>query len=213
MRIQGSKDIFHIHAMDWAKKLLYICGVKLTVNNIFDTNLDNDYVVIPNHTSLIDIPVLVSIIPGIRIMYKRDLEKVPIFGWIMKNSPFIPLDRDDPKKAMLTLQQTVNSMIDGTSVVIFPEGTRAAGEAIGEFKRGAFYMAIKAKKPLLPVSIKGTHQVLPNSSICLRPYPVTVNISKPIEISDSITRAEEKQLIQDVHSIVSDLIQYDPTNN
>lgn len=212
MRIQGNKSVFPIQAMDWAKKLLFICGVKLTVNNIYDTKLDHDYVVIPNHTSLIDIPVLIAVIPNIRIMYKRDLEKVPIFGWIMKNSPFIPLDRDDPKKALITIQKTINSMVDGSSVVVFPEGTRASGEALGEFKRGAFYLAIKAKKPILPVSIIGTHQVLPNSSICLRPYPVTVNISKPIEVNDSLTRAEEKQLIKEVHTIVSELMTYDATN-
>lgn len=209
MRIQGNKSVFTIHAMEWAKKLLKICGVTLTVNNIYDTNLENDFVIVPNHTSLLDIPVLIASIPHIRIMYKRDLEKVPIFGWIMKNSPFIALDRDDPKRALAILQNTIESMIGGSSIVVFPEGTRASGESLGEFKRGAFYLAMKAQKPLLPVSIVGTHKVLPSSSIIIRPYPVTLNISKPIEIPDSITRAEEKKIISEVRSIISNLMIHD----
>lgn len=213
MRIQGNKSVFTSQAMDWAKKLLRICGVTLTVNNIYNTNLEKDYVIVPNHTSLLDIPVLIASIPHIRIMYKRDLEKVPIFGWIMKNSPFIAIDRENPKKALDTLHQTINSMIEGSSVVVFPEGTRAAGEALGEFKRGAFYMAVKARKPILPVSIVGTHKVLPNTSISIRPNPVTLNISKPIEINDSISRLEEKKLISDVHSIISNLMIYDETTS
>lgn len=213
MRIQGNKSVFSSQAMDWAKKLLKICGVKLTVNNLYNTNLENEFVIVPNHTSLLDIPVLIASIPHIRIMYKRDLEKVPIFGWIMKNSPFIALDREDPKKALVTLQKTIDSMIEGSSVVVFPEGTRAAGEALGEFKRGAFYLAIKARKPILPVSIVGTHKVLPNTSICIRPHPVTLNISKPIEIKDTITRLEEKNLISEVHSIISNLMTYDETTS
>lgn len=208
MRIQGNKSIFTVQAMDWAKKLLSICGVTLTVNNIYDTNLENDFVVVPNHTSLLDIPVLIATIPNIRIMYKRDLEKIPIFGWIMKNSPFIALDREDPKKALTTLQNTIDSMIEGSSVVVFPEGTRANGESLGEFKRGAFYLAIKAKKPLLPVSIVGTHNVLPNTSIYIRPNPVTLNISKPIPTNDILSRADEKKLISQVHSIISNLMVY-----
>ncbi|MBL8004346.1 MAG: 1-acyl-sn-glycerol-3-phosphate acyltransferase [Candidatus Kapabacteria bacterium] len=211
MRIQGNKSVFTVQAMDWAKKLLSICGVTLTVNNIYNTNLENDFVIVPNHTSLLDIPVLIATIPNIRIMYKRDLEKVPIFGWIMKNSPYIAIDREDPKKALITLQQTIESMKEGSSVVVFPEGTRAAGEALGEFKRGAFYLAIKAQKPILPVSIVGTHKVLPNSSIQIRPNPVTLNISKSIEINDSITKTEEKNLISEVHSIISNLMTYDAT--
>ncbi len=206
MKIMGNKTIFPIQAMSWAKKILWISGITLTIKNIHNVNLHNDYVVTPNHCSLMDIPVLIASIPSIRIMYKKDLEKVPIFGWIMKNSPFIPIVREERKKAFETIHQTIETMRLGSSVVVFPEGTRSTDGLLGEFKRGAFYLATKAEKPILPVGIIGTINVLPINSIKLVPNKVTLSIAEPIAVSTELSRAEEKALINTVRNNVLELI-------
>lgn len=203
-----TKDPFSFSkfSMSWAKSLIRVSGISLEVINPHNVELSNDFVIIPNHISLMDIPVLLATIPNIRIMYKKDLQKFPFFGWVLKNSPFIALERDEQKKAYETLQETIETLRVGTSVVIFPEGTRSLDGKLGEFKRGALYMAIKANKPILPVAIIGTNNILPNKTKRITPGNVKIIFSKPIMVPETISRIEEKQLMKEIRNEVLGLL-------
>ncbi len=207
MRIHKDPTIFSRYAMSWSKKILKICRSPLKIFNPHVVSFNEEYVITPNHASLMDIPILLATFPLVRIMYKKDLEKIPFFGWVLKNSPFIPVSREDNKRAYDTLQETIAKLQNGTSIVIFPEGTRSDDGMLGEFKRGAFFMALKAEKPILPVVIVGSNTLLPNKSTKLTPRTVEVHIGSPIEVPKTITRIEEKKLMNDVFVMMNALLE------
>jgi 1-acyl-sn-glycerol-3-phosphate acyltransferase len=207
MRFHKDPTIFSRYAMSWAKKILKICNTSLSVSNPFSISLTQDFVITPNHASLMDIPILLATFPLVRIMYKKDLEKIPFFGWVLKNSPFIPVSREDNKRAYETLQETILKLQNGSSIVIFPEGTRSDDGMLGQFKRGAFFMALKANKAILPVVILGSNKLLPNKSTKLTPGKVEIHIATPIEIPQNISRSEEKELMNTVYELMNKMLE------
>lgn len=207
MRFHKDPTIFSRYAMSWSKKILKVCNISLSVSNPHSLSLSDDYVITPNHASLMDIPLLLATFPLVRIMYKKDLEQIPFFGWVLKNSPFIPVSREDNKRAYETLQETIDTLQKGTSIVIFPEGTRSDDGKLGSFKRGAFYMALKANKPILPVVIIGSNRILPNKSTKLSSGSVEIYIASPIVFPQTLSRLEEKQMMKDVYELMNEMVE------
>jgi 1-acyl-sn-glycerol-3-phosphate acyltransferase len=120
-------------------------------------------IVMSNHQSLYDIPVLFQAIPGkIRMVAKAELFRFPVWGRAMLAAGFIRIDRSDREQAIESLRTVGGSLLaSGTKVWIAPEGTRSKTGEVGEFKSGGFRMALEMKTRILPVVIDGTHDVLP----------------------------------------------------
>lgn len=176
--------VFYKHAQKWSGRLLKIMGIKVERDIKPQLDAEKSYIFVSNHLSLADIPVLLTTLPGdCRIIYKKELEKIPVFGYGLKKSSFIGIDRSDPRKSMRSISDAVKVTNTGASIIIFPEGTRSETGEVGVFKRGAFLLAEKAGKPIVPVSLKGTNAVLPNGSLKFRPGKVTVKIDEVIDIS------------------------------
>jgi 1-acyl-sn-glycerol-3-phosphate acyltransferase len=120
------------------------------------------YLVMSNHQSLYDIPVLFNVAgPNLRMIGKKELFHVPVFGGAMEASGFIEIDRSDRNAAIRSLQRARDLLASGTHVWIAPEGTRSPTGALLPFKKGAFYLALEARLPILPVTLRGTRDVLP----------------------------------------------------
>jgi 1-acyl-sn-glycerol-3-phosphate acyltransferase len=199
MMISG-KQVFHLHARNWSTILIKITGVKLTVNDNSGRE-GKSYIYIANHSSLFDIPVLLSTLKdNARIIYKEELEKIPIFGWCLKMSPFISVKRDDPKNALKGFREAVKSISEGDSVIIFPEGTRSPDGKLGEFKKGAFLMAEKSKKVIVPVVIHGTSTIMPKGKLKFGTGNVILNIHPKID-STEFGKISGKKLIDEVWEI------------
>jgi 1-acyl-sn-glycerol-3-phosphate acyltransferase len=114
-----------------------------------------------NHQSLYDIPVLFYVIgPNIRMVTKKELFGVPVFGGALSAAGFVKIDRSDRDAAIRSLDDARSLLSDGTHVWIAPEGTRSKSGALGPFKKGAFYLAFEAGLPILPVTLQGTRDVL-----------------------------------------------------
>ncbi|MRR23610.1 1-acyl-sn-glycerol-3-phosphate acyltransferase, partial [bacterium] len=114
------------------------------------------YIIIPNHQSLLDIVFFNMLRHRLRWVSKIEIFRVPLVGWEMKMVKYIELIRGNKASVIRMMDKCVESLQDGISVVIFPEGTRSLTGAIGKFKTGAFQLAVKTDKPLLPVLIDGT---------------------------------------------------------
>ncbi|TAL68341.1 MAG: 1-acyl-sn-glycerol-3-phosphate acyltransferase [Bacteroidetes bacterium] len=203
MKLRRKKELFYKHARNWGEKLLSICRVNVEVIGTENILPGSAYIYVSNHSSLFDIPVLLAMIPdNIRIMYKRELEKIPFLGWALISSPFISINRSDPRDAMAGLEEAIKSVREDVSVVIFPEGTRSKDGTLGVFKRGAFVLASRSGKKIIPVSIVGTNKILPTKSFDFTHGHVKMIIGKPLSITQPIDRSEEKALINSVRSTI-----------
>jgi 1-acyl-sn-glycerol-3-phosphate acyltransferase len=119
------------------------------------------YLVMSNHQSLYDIPVLFHVIgPNVRMITKKELFAVPIFGGALAAAGFISIDRSDRERAIASLNRARELLAGGTHVWISPEGTRSQSGQLLPFKKGAFYLAFEASLPILPVTLRGTRDVL-----------------------------------------------------
>jgi 1-acyl-sn-glycerol-3-phosphate acyltransferase len=119
------------------------------------------YLVMSNHQSLYDIPVLFYVVgPNIRMVTKKELFRVPVFGGALAAAGFISIDRTDRDAAIRSLDAARALLAGGTHVWIAPEGTRSRTGELLPFKKGAFYLAFEAGLPILPVTLKGTRDVL-----------------------------------------------------
>lgn len=126
---------------------------------------DQAYVIVPTHQSMLDIVFFNMLRHRLRWVSKIEVFRVPLLGWEMRMVKYIELVRGNKSSVIKMMEQCVESLQDGISVVIFPEGTRSLTGAIGKFKTGAFQLAVKTDKPLLPVLIDGTGEILPKKGL------------------------------------------------
>jgi len=163
-------------------------------------NVDStkSYIIVSNHLSYYDIFLVYGWLGiDIKWLMKKELKKLPGIGFGSKKVGHIFIDRSNAKKAFESLNEAKRRLVDGTSVVIFPEGTRSKDGELGEFKRGAFKIAFDLGLPILPITIKGTNRILPANSIDLFPGSASLTIHKPIDINLYASN-ELERLVNDV---------------
>jgi len=149
-------------------------------------NIDKtqSYVIVSNHQSQYDIFVLYGWL-GIDFKWvmKQELRRVPALGVACEKIGHIFIDRSNTAAALRSLDEAKNKVVNGTSVIFFPEGTRSRDGNLGRFKKGAFRMALDLGIPILPVTISGTRSILPTQSIDLFPGRATMTIHPPVDIT------------------------------
>lgn len=143
------------------------------------------YVVIANHQSYYDIFLIYGWL-GIDIKWimKKELAKIPGLGFGSKRVGHIFLDRSNSRVALESLNEAKRKLVNGTSVVIFPEGTRSKTGKMGSFKKGAFRLALDLGLPILPVTISGTGKIWPADTMDIKPGKSGLLIHKPIDITN-----------------------------
>lgn len=168
------------HLAKFGAQLLHHARAKLLTVGDFDRS--KSYIVVSNHQSLYDIPVLFcSVGPQLRMVTKKELRAVPFWGRAMEEFDFIFIDRNDRKGSHETLQAATRIFEHGLSLWIAPEGTRSKDGQLGPFKMGAFHLALTSGYPILPVTIAGTRDMLPPGTVLTTlGVPVTVTIHSPI---------------------------------
>jgi 1-acyl-sn-glycerol-3-phosphate acyltransferase len=186
----------------WSKFALRVCGVEVYVRGAENLRRDGAYIFVTNHASMFDIPAIMSVLPRVRIMFKKELSRVPIWGWALRWGHHIMVDRGKGIEAMKSLDRAVESVRAGGSIILFAEGTRTRDGKLLPFKRGAFSLAAKSGVPIVPISINGSFKILPKSSLDIRPSPIELVIEKPIETTDISSREEELALMNRVRGII-----------
>jgi putative phosphoserine phosphatase / 1-acylglycerol-3-phosphate O-acyltransferase len=171
-----------------------VAGIKLAIKGEEHIWPHRPAVFIFNHQSNADALIVVKLLRnGIRGVAKKELQKIPILGQIMKASGTIFLDRTDKEKSIEAMKPAIDSLKGGTSVVIFPEGTRSYDYTLGKFKKGAFHLAMQAGVPIIPIVLKNAHDVMPRGKGLLNPTLVEVIVMPPIQTHDwSKTNLDEK---------------------
>jgi 1-acyl-sn-glycerol-3-phosphate acyltransferase len=118
-----------------------------------------------------------------RWIIKKELKKIPLFGYALYASRNIFIDRSNTKEAIKTINEGISRLPKGASVMVFAEGTRSYDGSIQEFKKGGFMTAIDKGLPILPVTVNGSRKVLPKNSLVFSPGPIEVIVGEPIETS------------------------------
>ncbi len=173
--------IFHAFGRGWARVILWICGIRIKVRGLDKIEPGENYIYVSNHASLFDIPAVMAGIPDqIRIVYKQELEKIPIFGWVLKYGPFVTIDRRKSFSAMRSLELAAERIKYGASVLLFAEGTRSTDGRLQPFKRGAFSLAAKTDKPIVPVTINGSYDRRPKGKFLINPGVIELVVEEPI---------------------------------
>ena len=204
---------FYLYAKRWGQNLLNIVGAKMQIIGLENINPQQSYVFVANHSNLFDIPIMQASIPNdFRIIYKKELEKVPFFGLVMKKSPYIATKRDASKSTLGSIDQAINQIQKGASILVFPEGTRSTDGTLGKFKRGAFMLAFHSGKPIVPVTIIGSNNIFPRSKFEFNPARVRVIFEKPIPVDALHTKSDEIQFIELIHSKINENLKFRGVN-
>ncbi len=143
------------------------------------------YVIISNHQSLLDILLVNCLRYKYKWISKIENFKIPVIGWYLKMADYIVVDRGNEVSKVEMLEKSSDCLKKGTSIMIFPEGTRSLNNEIGFFKRGAFQLALEAKVPLLPVLIDGTGGILPKHGLIFGSgHHISIKVLDPVSHSD-----------------------------
>ncbi|HYO76523.1 MAG TPA: lysophospholipid acyltransferase family protein, partial [Thermoanaerobaculia bacterium] len=176
----------------WAKLLVAAAGIDLRTENLGHLDPKKRYILVANHYSYLDIPCIVAAIPQpVRFMAKASLFKVPIFGWAIGRAGFIPVDRKNRRTAVKSFDLAADRIRKGNTIVIFPEEGRSRERALRPFQRGAFLLAIKSEKTIVPVAIDSTFDIFRVGARRVTPGRVTVRVGTPIETANLGLKAKE----------------------
>jgi 1-acyl-sn-glycerol-3-phosphate acyltransferase len=194
----------HLLARLWANSILWVSRMKVTVSGAEKLDPDRSYIYMPNHQSNADIPLLLGRLPvQFRWLAKAELFKIPIFGRAMRGVGYISIDRSNRKSAFASLERAARTIRNGTSVLIFPEGTRSLDGRILPFKKGGFVLSVDSGVPIVPIVIKGTRNIIPKGRMMIRSSPVTMEILDPVETA-GYTRKTKDELLERIRNILVD---------
>ncbi len=186
----------------WAWVMLIVIGAWPVIKGREKIKKGQSYIIISNHQSHYDGLALVTKL-GVQFRWiiKKELRKVPLFGydlWVSKN---IFIDRSDTKKSVESINEGMKRLPDGTSVMVFAEGTRSPDGKIHPFKKGGFIMAIDGGIPILPVTVSGGRKILPKGSLVFSPGPMEVVVADSIDTQDC-TRKDLEELMQRTRNMI-----------
>jgi 1-acyl-sn-glycerol-3-phosphate acyltransferase len=172
-------------ARRWARWSLATCGIQVEAEGLEEISSSDSFVVMSNHQSVFDIVALVATCPlSWRFVAKRELTRIPFFGWGLVAAGHIVIDRSRTDRAVGSLKRAAARVRAGTSVIIFPEGTRSPTSTMQAFKSGGFHLAMQAGVPILPVSISGSRRITPRGSLRVDSGRILVRYRKPIPTRD-----------------------------
>ncbi len=170
----------------WVWFILRGSNVKLSVDGLEHVQAGKSYIVMANHRSMYDIPAVHYFLGRdreLRWVGKRELTRVPVFGWAFGMSRHVAIDRQNRARAVEALKRAAAESASGVSFVVMPEGTRSRDRTLLPFKKGGFHLAIDTGLPILPVGIVGSERLMPKGSWWILPGAIHVSVRPPVGIA------------------------------
>jgi len=169
----------------YGRRVIELLGVQLHATGAERVPPGRAYIYMSNHQSHMDIPILYATLPSptIRMLGKKELFQIPIWGRGLRAAEFIEVDRGDHEKAMKSIEYAAKLVRDGVSIYLAPEGTRSRDGRIGKLKKGGFHLALGTGAPIVPVAVRGTIDILPRGGRVMHSGKhVEVTIGAPIDV-------------------------------
>lgn len=191
--ISPNGELYLKYARIWSRWILALLGIDVAVEGLDRLDPDATYLFMSNHASTFDIFALfVATDHPLRMVAKRELFFIPIFGWSLWMCGFVPIDRSNRERAIRSLHKAARRIRHGISVLVFPEGTRSEDGRLLPFKKGGFMLALDAGVPVVPVVVLGTDAIMEAHSIVVRKGTITVRFGAPIPTEPLQVRAPDR---------------------
>lgn len=186
----------------WSSSAIRAAGLRATIVGLERVPDTGPCIFLANHQSIADIWLTILVVPlSTRIVAKRSLFRIPVFGWALTICGFIPIDRANRTRALQSLARAAESVRRGRSLVMYPEGTRSRDGRLQPFKKGAFHLALQAGVPVIPMSIRGTFHAFPPRTLLVRPGDVEVVVHPAVD-----TRAYQPANLEGLMTAVRETI-------
>lgn len=195
----GNINFLYRVAMWTAITGVRIAGVRVVTEGMDRIDPARTYVYMSNHVSNLDPPILIPLIPQrTSVMAKKELFSYPVFGKIMRMGSLVPVDRGNREAGIAAVREASAVLRQGISMTIFIEGKRSWDGKLLPFKKGPFYLAMECNVPVVPVTVVGTHHVMPKGRFSVEPGTVKLIFHPPIEQKDFGSREELMIKVRDV---------------
>ncbi len=183
--LTGNVSLLYRMAMWGAWTGVRLAGIKVQTVGLDTLDPGRTYIFMSNHASNVDPPILMPLIPRrMSVMVKKELFKVPILARMMRFGSLVPVDRGNRESGISAVRAAADVIHQGINMTIYVEGHRSYDGKLLPFKKGPFYLAEECGVPVVPVTIAGTHQVMPKKRFAIKPGVVTVIFHDPIEPKD-----------------------------
>ncbi len=205
----GWKDLLYVLGHGGVRLGLLLSGISFTVTGRDHLPAGRAVVFFSNHQSNIDPPILFKALhPRTHILYKHEIDQIPILARAFRLGGFIPIDRRNRESAMRSIEAGAASIRAGNSFLIFPEGTRSKTDDLLPFKKGGFVMAMSAGAPIVPVAIRGGRASMRRGGAIIYPVNVHIKIGRPIETT-GLKMEDRNKLIDRVRDEIEQLLRAD----
>jgi 1-acyl-sn-glycerol-3-phosphate acyltransferase len=197
-RLAGSPGLLYALGRFGIRVGLLLAGLRVVVKGRERLADVRNTVVMANHVSLLDAPVLFQVLGvELKAVAKKEVFAFPFLHRCLRYAGFIEVDRSNREQAARAIQAAVASLKEGHSFLIFPEGTRSRDGRLGSFKKGGFVVAIDAASRILPVALSGVQELMPRGSFRIRPGTIHVEVLDPVE-AGSYSYATREELMGEV---------------
>jgi 1-acyl-sn-glycerol-3-phosphate acyltransferase len=200
----GFRDAFLAYGRWMMRVGRLILGIDIEVAGLDRLDRRIPYVFMSNHLSFLDGPLLMTVIDRpARVIVKRFVLRIPILGPGMRFSGYVPLDKEGAGAGRRSIAKAAKLITEkGYSFLIYPEGQRSWDGKLQPFRRGGFFLALQAGTPIVPVSIKGTYELMPRDKWLIRKGPVRIVFHEPVAVS-GYTQETMPELMERVRAAVS----------
>ena len=176
------KSLLYFLGHSGVRLALVTSGIRFRVRGREHVQLGRAAVYCSNHQSNVDPPVLFEALhPRMHILYKHEIDQIPILARAFRLGGFIPVDRRNREASLRSIEAGARSIMSGNSFLIFPEGTRSRTDDLLPFKKGGIHMALIANAPVVPVAIRGGRSAMPRGSWLIHPVTVEISVGPPVE--------------------------------
>ena len=199
-----------IRPIYWASRqgvrlALALSGVRVkVVNPAYATRFETN-IYVSNHVSNLDPPALFMTLPRIAVILKKELSRLPLLGYVMKLGGFIYVDRKQRNSRHHALTAGVETLRGGTSLLIFPEGTRSPTGEMLSFRPGPFTMAIEAGTPIVPITVHGARELMPKGTLRITPGEMTLRFHEPVE-TEGLVSEDRIALMRRVRRVMEEAL-------